>query len=121
MTSEPFDPDLETVTAVKLSPVAKSALLFIAGAACGIVIGLGVSTLLAETKAEAPHVPTRVHEDDAHTDAFRRYAETKAESGGVLDKILDTVDDAVVDIDEVVSETVAEQAARLGIDLDAEA
>ena len=116
-----FDPAVETIARIELSPFTKTALVFVAGGVCGLIIGLGVSALLAETKAEAPHVPTRVHEDDAHTDAFRRYAETKAESGGVLDKILDTVDDAVVDIDEVVSETVAEQAARLGIDLDAEA
>ena len=54
-----FDPAVETVTGIEISPFTKTALVFVAGGVCGLIIGLGVSALLAETKAPAPHVPTR--------------------------------------------------------------
>ena len=66
-----FDPAVETIARIELSPFTKTALVFVAGGVCGLIIGLVVSALLAETKAPAPHVPTRpkVTEVDADVKA----------------------------------------------------
>jgi len=58
MTSPETSSSDEIIESVTVSPVGKFLIAAVIGAALGIVIGLGVSALLAEEKSPAPRVPS---------------------------------------------------------------
>lgn len=60
---ERLAPD-EVIESVTLSPTAKYLLVGLAGAVCGLVIGLGVSAILTDVRSDAPHLPTRARVED---------------------------------------------------------
>ena len=98
---EPLAPD-EVVEAVTLSPLAKYLLVGLAGAVCGVVIGLGVSALLADSRSDAPHVPTRV----------RVEREVEPEAVAHEEQAISTAES-----ENHTPPTTEELAAELGIDL----
>ena len=98
---EPLSPD-EVIESVTLSPLAKYLLVGLAGAVCGVVIGLGVSALLADVRSETPHVPTRV----------RVEREVEPEAVAHEEKAISTEDPG-----NHTPPSTEELAAELGIDL----
>ena len=100
MTRTP-DTAAEEIVSVSLSPLAKVLLAGLAGAICGVVIGLGVSALLADSQSPAPHVPTRARGLDPVQAYFEETASApEAETEPVAETLEEAPDQLELELDD---------------------